>query len=180
MIVCDCFGACVGRRRCLFVFLLVFVGVLLFLLVCVWKGSVAIFSFVCTYIWLCMSVIQYLSVLVWRARRFMDVLFDYVCLGPYAKRSHVCVLDMPACCEMVPGNQFWNGVSFHYVGPSSLAFSLLKYFLALFDALESFDLFCVHLFVFVRSFYNLLHLQCPLFLACLLLFVVFFCCLPFF
>ena len=86
MIVCDCFCACVTVRRCLFVFLLVFVGVLLFLLVCVWKGSVAIFSFVCTYIFLCMIIILYLCVLVWRARRFMDVLFDYVCLGPYAKR----------------------------------------------------------------------------------------------
>ena len=50
MIVCICFGACVSGRRCLLVFLLVFVGVLLFLLVCVCKGSVAIFSFVCTYI----------------------------------------------------------------------------------------------------------------------------------
>ena len=57
MIECICFGACVGGRRCLFVFLLVFVGVLLFLLVCVWKGSVAIFSFVCTYIFLYMTVI---------------------------------------------------------------------------------------------------------------------------
>ena len=28
--------------------------------------------------------------------------------------------------------------------------SLLKYFLALFDALYSFALFCVHLFVFVK------------------------------
>ena len=57
MIVCDCFGACVTVRRCLFVFLLVFVGVLLFLLVCVWKGSVAIFSFVYTYISHFMTVI---------------------------------------------------------------------------------------------------------------------------
>ena len=57
MIVCICFGAFVGGRRCLFVFLLVFVGVLLFLLVCVWKGSVAIFSFVYTYIWLFIPVI---------------------------------------------------------------------------------------------------------------------------
>ena len=57
MIVCIFFGACVGGRRCLFVFLLVFVGVLLFLLVCVCKGSVAVFSFVCTYIFLCMTVI---------------------------------------------------------------------------------------------------------------------------
>ena len=34
-----------------------FVWVLLFLLVCVWKGSVAIFSFVYTYIWLFITVI---------------------------------------------------------------------------------------------------------------------------
>jgi hypothetical protein len=57
MIVCDCFGACVTVRRCLLVFLLVFVGVLPFLLVCVCKGSVAVFSFVCTYIFLCMTII---------------------------------------------------------------------------------------------------------------------------
>ena len=86
MIVCICFGAFVGGRRCLLVFLLVFVGVLLFLLVCVCKGSVAVFSFVCTYICLCMIIILYLCVLVLRARRFMDVLFGSVCLSPYAKR----------------------------------------------------------------------------------------------
>ncbi len=57
--------------------------------------------------------------------------------------------------------------------------SLLKYFLALFDALYSFDLFCMHLFVFVRSFYNLLHLLCPLFLVCVFFSVAFFCWLPF-
>ena len=58
---------------------------------------------------------------------------------------------MPACSEIFQGPWFWSGVSFHYVGPSSLAFSLLKYFLALFNALESFDLFCVPLlFVFAE------------------------------
>ena len=39
------------------------------------------------------------------------------------------------CTEIFQRPWFGNGVSFHYVGPSSLAFSLLKYFLALFDAL---------------------------------------------
>ena len=29
---------------------------------------------------------------------------------------------MWACSKMVPGPQFWNGVSHHYVGPPSLAF----------------------------------------------------------
>ena len=50
MFVCVCFGACVTVRRCLLAFIVCCVFPVLFLLVCVCKGSVAIFSFVCTYI----------------------------------------------------------------------------------------------------------------------------------
>jgi hypothetical protein len=50
MIVYVCLGSCVTVRRCLLAFIVCCVFPVLFLLVCVWKGSVAIFSFVCTYI----------------------------------------------------------------------------------------------------------------------------------
>ena len=57
MYICVCFGACMGVKRCLLVFSVCYVCPVLFLLVCVCKGSVAVFSFVCTYIFLCMTVI---------------------------------------------------------------------------------------------------------------------------
>ncbi len=50
MFKCVCFGACVTVRRCLLAFIVCCVFPVFFLLVCVCKGSVAIFSFVCTYI----------------------------------------------------------------------------------------------------------------------------------
>ena len=46
------------------------------------------------------------------ARRFMDVLFGSVCLSPYAKRWHVCVIDMPACYGWFQDTVFPNGVLF--------------------------------------------------------------------
>ncbi len=57
MFACVCFGVCVTVRRCLLVFCVCCVCPVFFLLLCICKGSVAVFSFVCTYISLHMTVI---------------------------------------------------------------------------------------------------------------------------
>jgi len=57
MFVCVCFGACVTVRRFLLVFCVCCWCPVPFLLVCVCKGSVAVFSFVCTYICIFMTII---------------------------------------------------------------------------------------------------------------------------
>ena len=82
MFKCVCFGACVTVRRCLLAFIVCCVFPVFFLLVCVCKGSVAVFSFVCTYIWIFKTIIYYLVVFFGSARRFMDVLFGSFLFEP--------------------------------------------------------------------------------------------------